>query len=99
MSVLFLHVPFIEKSQVKSLGGKWDPIRKKWFCFDTNKDIFNKWLEPPKKIYIISEYEEKNKVKKLGGKWDNKKRCWFGFESDKELFKAFDKNLENDNVL
>ena len=27
---IYLNVPFEEKDHVKSLGAKWDPVKKKW---------------------------------------------------------------------
>ena len=35
---IYLNVPFIEKDHVKSLGGRWDNDKKKWFIYDNNKN-------------------------------------------------------------
>jgi len=29
-------VPYAQKDIVKKLGGKWDPVKKKWYIFDKN---------------------------------------------------------------
>ena len=36
---IYLIVPFIKKDEIKKLGGVWDNNNKKWFIYDTNKDI------------------------------------------------------------
>jgi hypothetical protein len=36
---IYLIVPFIKKDEIKKLGGCWDCNMKKWFIYDTNKDI------------------------------------------------------------
>lgn len=42
--MLILEVPFIEKEQAKSLGAKWDPIKKKWYVpAGVDADLFSKW--------------------------------------------------------
>lgn len=45
---LDLVVPFHEKDSVKTLGAKWDVLRKRWFIpHDADTTQFAKWLEPP----------------------------------------------------
>ena len=36
---IYLNVPFIEKDEIKKLGGKWDRNKKKWFVYNDNKNI------------------------------------------------------------
>jgi len=42
---LYIHVPYIEKDEVKNLGAKWDPIKKLWFIpYGLDKTLFKKWI-------------------------------------------------------
>lgn len=42
---LFLDCPFSDKDLCKSLGGKWDPVTKKWYVIPRdNITEFYKWL-------------------------------------------------------
>jgi hypothetical protein len=45
MTKIYLNVPFSEKEKVKLLGGRWDPINKKWFVNEDNyiESKFSKW--------------------------------------------------------
>jgi len=36
---VYFIVPFIKKDEMKSFGGLWDSSKKKWFIYDTNKNI------------------------------------------------------------
>jgi ribonuclease HI len=38
---IYLEVPYSRKEEIKQLGGKWDPIDKKWYIYENNpnKDI------------------------------------------------------------
>lgn len=36
---IYLKVPFIQKDEIKKLGGKWDNDKKKWFVCDDNKNL------------------------------------------------------------
>jgi ribonuclease HI len=38
-SKIYLNVPFMKKEEIKKLGGQWCSIKKKWYVFDTNKNI------------------------------------------------------------
>ena len=42
---IYLVVPFIEKDDVKRLGGRWDPVKRKWYYFEGSKntDKLNYW--------------------------------------------------------
>jgi len=43
--MIYLNCPFNEKEECKSLGGKWDPEKKKWYIPDgINSDNFKKWI-------------------------------------------------------
>lgn len=43
--MIYLNCPFSEKEECKSVGGKWDPDKKKWYIPDgTNTDKFKKWI-------------------------------------------------------
>lgn len=33
---LYLNVPYKRKEEIKELGGKWDPIKKKWYIMEDN---------------------------------------------------------------
>jgi hypothetical protein len=36
---MYLIVPFVKKDEIKKLGGCWDCDKKKWFVYDSNKNI------------------------------------------------------------
>ena len=38
---IYLNVPFEEKDCVKSLGAKWDPVKKKWWVSEMKSEIDN----------------------------------------------------------
>ena len=43
---IYLTVQYKDKDTVKGLGGKWDPIHKKWYIYENNnhmKDIVDKY--------------------------------------------------------
>ena len=43
--MIYLNCPFNEKDECKSLGGKWDSDKKKWYIPDgINVDPFKKWI-------------------------------------------------------
>jgi ribonuclease HI len=46
---IYLNVPFKRKEEVKGLGGKWDPSKKKWYIMEDNDQ----------KEYIIKLFENK----------------------------------------
>lgn len=35
---IYLDVPYKRKEEVKELGGKWDPVTKKWYIMDDNQN-------------------------------------------------------------
>ena len=60
--MIFLNCPFNEKDECKSLGGKWDAERKKWYVPDgIDASSFQKWIESDKKEEILAH----NKIKKV----------------------------------
>jgi ribonuclease HI len=36
---IYLIVPFVQKEEIKKLGGIWDSNKKKWFVYENNKNI------------------------------------------------------------
>ena len=38
-SKIYLTIPFTQKNEIKKLGGLWDADEKKWFVYDSNKNI------------------------------------------------------------
>ena len=36
---IYLAVPFIKKEVIKTMGGKWDKDKKKWFVYENNKNL------------------------------------------------------------
>ena len=34
---IYLNVPYTQRNQVKKMGGRWDPNKKKWFVYENNK--------------------------------------------------------------
>jgi ribonuclease HI len=40
---IFLNVPYCDKDIAKSLGAKWDPTKKKWWCYENILERFEKW--------------------------------------------------------
>jgi len=38
-SRIYFNVPFIQKDEIKRLGGKWDKNKKKWYILENNKNI------------------------------------------------------------
>ncbi len=60
--MIFLDCPFSEKDECKSLGGRWDSDKKKWYVPDgVDASNFQKWITSNEKN-IISEH---NKIKKV----------------------------------
>ena len=60
--MIYLECPFSEKDECKSLGGKWDPEKKKWYIpdgIDANK--FKKWLMEANENIV----EKHNNIKKV----------------------------------
>lgn len=64
---LILDVPYSEKDEVKALGAKWEPQKKKWFVTDSKDYInFTKWMPADLEdtnillnhFYIIEGYKQ-----------------------------------------
>ena len=45
---IYLVVPYIEKDEVKRLGGRWDPVERQWYYFEGSKnaDKLDYWRRP-----------------------------------------------------
>lgn len=41
----YLNVPFSQKDDVKKMGARWDPDKRKWYCMERKKESFKKWIE------------------------------------------------------
>ena len=53
---IYLNCSYNDKNEIKKLGGRWDGLKRRWYCVvsdedDINIKKFNKWL--PKKSIII----------------------------------------------
>jgi hypothetical protein len=53
MSNVYLNIPYSDRKIVKTLGGKWDPKNKKWYCEEDNE--LCSLYEIYKEINIIGE--------------------------------------------
>ena len=53
MSNVYLNIPYSDRKIVKTLGGKWDPKNKKWYCEEDNE--LCSLYEVYKEINIIGE--------------------------------------------
>jgi len=36
---IYIRVPFVQKEEIKQLGGSWDSYNKKWFVYENHKNI------------------------------------------------------------
>ena len=53
---IYLNCSYNDKNEIKKLGGRWDGLKRRWYCVvsdedDINIKKFNKWL--PKKSIVI----------------------------------------------
>ena len=49
---IYLHVPYLEKNEARSLGAKWDKAEKSWYApagTDLKESGLDKWSEPKEK--------------------------------------------------
>ena len=61
--MIYLNCPFHEKEDCKSLGGKWDPDKKKWYIPDgINSDNFKKWIVDKSDNNIIKHNKTKTVI-------------------------------------
>lgn len=98
-----LIVPYdeAEKNEVKSLGGRWDPIRKRWFVPLGEKiEKFEKW----RTVYLNSKMEDKDEIKSLGAKYDPVTYKWYIKKDQRHLFSKWldipiESNLIDNKVL
>lgn len=51
--MIFINVPYCDKNKVKSMGGKWNKLEKKWYIEDDNP--------------LKDSYEEFKEIKELNG--------------------------------
>lgn len=40
----FINVPYRDKDEVKSKGGRWDPSSKSWYFRGNKAEVFARWL-------------------------------------------------------
>ena len=63
--MIYLECPFNEKDECKSLGGKWDPEKKKWYIPDgIDSSKFAKWIINTEDS-IISEHQVTKRIIEL----------------------------------
>ena len=43
--VTFLDVPYCEKDDAKSMGAKWNPVKKSWFAPNDEAELIERWGE------------------------------------------------------
>ena len=73
MSKVYLKVPFPEKDEVKSKGGKFESENKLWYCYSENLGLFSsKWP-----VYINCPFTDKEDAKSKGAMFDGDKKMWF----------------------
>lgn len=58
-SKIYLHVPFVERGEAKSLGAKWDGDNKAWYV-PSGVDVrtFHKWENPRDSLDAVREFED-----------------------------------------
>jgi hypothetical protein len=78
--------PYNEKDDVKALGARWDPERRKWYVeAGAELDDFARWLST--RVYLNCQFKDKDEVKALGARWDPERRKWcIGGSQDKAPF-------------
>lgn len=91
LGIRHLFVPYSEKNEVKALGAKWDSTNRKWYCFNSQSEIFEKWHNERVKIYIKSRYDDRMIVKALGCEWDKERRLWYCHEDNTEALEKLEK--------
>ena len=70
MSKVYLKVPFPEKDEVKSKGGKFESENKLWYCYSENLGLFSsKWP-----VYINCPFTDKEDAKSKGAMFDGDKK-------------------------
>jgi len=60
--MIYLHVPFEQKDDAKSMGAKWDPEKKLWYAPDENfKQLIEKYSAlVPKKSTSVKKFNSNN---------------------------------------
>ena len=77
---IYIHCPYYQKDECKSLGGRYDRDQRSWYIpSGINTSNFTKWIEFKKeeKIYINCPYFQKEECKSLGGRYDRDQRSWY----------------------
>ena len=68
----FLYVKFEQKEEIKSLGGKWDEVAKKWYCLTMTEE-----LEPYREVNVSIPFDEKERYKeKYSIRWSPNEKSW-----------------------
>ncbi|MDC1213888.1 DUF5710 domain-containing protein [Rhodospirillales bacterium] len=71
--IRYIKVPFDDKEQVKTLGGRWDAAAKCWFVpVGIDPMLFRDWW-----AYLECPFEEKDDARKLGARWDKSFKKWY----------------------
>jgi len=104
---IYLDVPFAEKDDVKALGARWNPKRKRWYATETNKQALKKWISAnqPDRAAEKREAELTAMVGTDTKAWfdsirNNKaKTRWTStFESPEETLKGFTQSMDRYTV-
>ena len=82
-----LYVPFCEKDQVKKLGGKWCMDKKRWECFESDIEEFERWTRPI--VLKKADFDNKDSIKQLGGLWVPDAKKWVCLRADEDKFKQY----------
>lgn len=96
---IWLDVPFIEKNEVKALGGRWDRQAKSWYIGPNgDREKLARWIkqegtaveqrpqiESVEREYLAVPYDDRAQAKALGAKWDKQAKSWYiGPDGDRE---------------
>ena len=96
---IWLDVPFIEKNEVKALGGRWDRQAKSWYIGPNgDREKLARWIkqegtaveqrpqiESAEREYLAVPYDDRAQAKALGAKWDKQAKSWYiGPDGDRE---------------
>lgn len=96
---IWLDVPFIEKNEVKALGGRWDRQAKSWYIGPNgDREKLARWIkqegtaveqrpqiESAEREYLAVPYDDRAQAKALGAKWDKQAKSWYiGLDGDRE---------------
>lgn len=49
--IIYLNVPYSQKDQAKSLGARWNPVRKQWYVENVEHiELFQAWFPDNQKL-------------------------------------------------